>query len=172
MDGILHLLKIAIKATKTNHVYKMNSMPVDTDKVNSMFIDTGDGNIEGILEVDMTDPFEVDVDGTPYPYRGYYRPRDRHGNAVDIRKVVPSTGGNCTDCKLCAEICPMGSIDHDDVSVLNGICIKCCACVKRCPVQAKYFDDPNFVYHKKELEDMYSNQHKKNKIFLDSIDTD
>lgn len=108
-----------------------------------------DGSGDGVLD----EP--VELDGTPYPYRGYYMPRDRKGEHIDIRKVIPVTHDNCTDCKLCAEICPMGSIDHDDVSKLNGICIKCCACVKSCPVGAKSFDDPGFIYHKEELEEMY-----------------
>ena len=33
--------------------------------------------------------------------------------------------------------------------------MKCGACVKKCPSQAKYFDDPGYLYHKKELEEMY-----------------
>jgi NAD-dependent dihydropyrimidine dehydrogenase PreA subunit/flavodoxin len=86
------------------------------------------------------------------PYRDYYRPRDQNGNAVDVRKVTPKTNSDCIDCKLCAEICPMGSIDAGDVSKLTGICIKCCACIKNCPVGAKYFDDENYLWHKQELE--------------------
>jgi ferredoxin len=88
-------------------------------------------------------------------YRDYYRPMDREGNPVDFRKITPKTGSSCTNCKICAKVCPMGSIDFDDVSTLNGICIKCCACIKKCPVQAKYFDDENFIKHKRELEEEY-----------------
>jgi ferredoxin len=97
----------------------------------------------------------IQVDGTPYPYRGYYQPRDRHGKPIDIRKVIPVTNDCCTDCKLCATICPLGSINYDDVRKLNGICMKCCACIKKCPVGAKSFTDPGFIYHKEELEEMY-----------------
>ncbi|MFA9422660.1 MAG: EFR1 family ferrodoxin [Sedimentibacter sp.] len=86
------------------------------------------------------------------PYRDYYRPKDKNNIAVDIRKITPKTNLACDDCKLCVSICPMGSIDFIDVSKLNGICIKCCACIKKCPRQAKYFDDANFLNHKKELE--------------------
>jgi NAD-dependent dihydropyrimidine dehydrogenase PreA subunit/flavodoxin len=86
------------------------------------------------------------------PYRDYYKPRDKNGNPVDIRKVSPKTNSDCIDCKLCADICPMGSIDAEDVSKVTGICIKCCACIKNCPVGAKYFDDENYLRHKKELE--------------------
>lgn len=86
------------------------------------------------------------------PYRNYYMPKDNQGNPVDIRKVTPKTNTNCTDCKICAEVCPMGSIDYEDVTQLKGICIKCGACVKKCPVQAKYYDDPGYLKHKLELE--------------------
>jgi NAD-dependent dihydropyrimidine dehydrogenase PreA subunit/flavodoxin len=86
------------------------------------------------------------------PYRDYYKPKDKNGSPVDIRKVVPKTNSNCTDCKLCASVCPMGSIAAEDVSKIIGICIKCCACIKKCLAQAKYFDDERYLRHKDELE--------------------
>jgi NAD-dependent dihydropyrimidine dehydrogenase PreA subunit len=79
------------------------------------------------------------------PYREYYRPKDQNNNPVSILKVTPKTNSDCIDCKLCAEVYPMGSIDSDDVSKITGICIKCCACIKKCPVGAKYFDDENYL---------------------------
>lgn len=86
------------------------------------------------------------------PYREYYKPKDANGNPVDIRKVTPKTNSNCTNCLLCAMVCPMGSIDFENAAKLNGICIKCCACIKKCPHNAKYFDDHDFLRHKSELE--------------------
>jgi len=86
------------------------------------------------------------------PYRKYYMPKNKDGSPVDIRKVTPKTNSNCTDCKICVAICPMGSIDHEDVSKLNGICIKCGACIKKCPTQAKYYDNDDYLRHKYELE--------------------
>lgn len=99
------------------------------------------------------------------PYRPYYQPRDRHGNPIDIRKVKPKTNDKCTDCKLCAELCPLGSIEFDDVSVVSGICMKCCACIKKCPERAKYFDDKGYLYHKSELEDLYAD-YNETKYFI------
>lgn len=93
----------------------------------------------------------IDVKGN-FPYRKYYMPKDENGIPQDIRKVKPKTSNKCIDCKLCAKVCPMGSIDYDDVYKLNGICIKCNACVKRCPAEAKYFDDRMYLRHKRELE--------------------
>ena len=91
------------------------------------------------------------------PIRPYYTPRDRHGNPINILKVKPKTDPDrCGGCGLCAELCPMGSIDPADVSQVRGICIKCCACVKKCPSGAKYFDDPGYLFHQHELEDVYT----------------
>ena len=90
------------------------------------------------------------------PIRPYYTPRDRHGAPINILKVKPKTDMTlCGGCGLCAARCPMGSIDPADVSQVTGICIKCCACVKGCPSGAKYFDDPGYIYHKEELEELY-----------------
>jgi len=86
------------------------------------------------------------------PHRPYYQPRDRKGESINILKVKPKTNDSCDDCKICAKVCPMGSIDYDNVREFKGICIKCGACVKKCPKQAKYYDDPGYLYHKEELE--------------------
>lgn len=91
------------------------------------------------------------------PIRPYYTPRDRAGNSINILKVKPKTDGEkCGSCGLCAEMCPMGSIDRLDVTNVRGICIKCCACVKGCPTGAKYFDDAGYLYHQHELESQYA----------------
>ena len=97
----------------------------------------------------------VDVEGTPRPYRPYYQPRDRKGVPVNILKVKPLTSEACDHCGICAEVCPMGSIDPEDVTQYKGICIKCGACVKKCPKGAKYYDDAGYLYHKTELEEGY-----------------
>lgn len=100
------------------------------------------------------------------PIGPYYKPRDRHGEPINILKVKPKTDLSlCDGCGLCAAKCPMGSIDFDDVSQVPGVCIKCCACIKGCPHGAKYFDDPGFLYHKQELEEMFD-EPKRNAIFV------
>jgi len=95
------------------------------------------------------------------PYMKYFIPKNEKGEPdYDFRKIAPKTNNSdCIDCKLCVEVCPMGSIDFDDVSKINGICIKCCACIKKCPTQAKYIDDLDFIRHKTFLE--VSNQSRK-----------
>jgi len=104
---------------------------------------------------DMAGMEPIPVKGMPDPYRGYYQPRDRNGNPVDIRKVRPLTNEACNSCMICADVCPMGSISRDDVREFTGICIKCGACIKKCPLHAKYYADEAFLYHQHELEEGY-----------------
>jgi ferredoxin/flavodoxin len=99
---------------------------------------------------------ELFVKGTPYPHAGYYMPRDRQGNPIDIRKVKPLTDASCTDCKRCAALCPMGSIDSRDVRAYTNICIKCGACIKGCPARARRYEDPGYLHHQRELEETYT----------------
>ena len=101
------------------------------------------------------------------PIRPYYTPRDRNGEPIrDFLKAKPVTDADkCTKCGLCAQLCPMGSIDAEDFSNVVGKCIKCCACVKKCPAEAKYFDHEGYLYHQHELEDVYGVRRAETKIF-------
>lgn len=97
----------------------------------------------------------VRVDGGD-PVRPYYTPCDRRGNPVNLLRVRPKTGNACVRCGLCAKVCPMGSIDPTDLSSVPGTCIKCCSCVKKCPVGAKYYDDEQFIEHRRALEEGFA----------------
>ena len=101
-------------------------------------------------------PAPMEVEGVPHPYRGYYQPRDRKGVSIDIRKVKSLVSDACNDCKICADVCPMGSISHENVREYTGICIKCGACIKKCPKQARYYEDEGYLYHQHELEEGYT----------------
>ncbi len=79
---------------------------------------------------------------------------------------MPKTKDTCTNCGLCAKLCPMGTIDPDDPFKMTGICIKCCACVKSCPVQARYFDDPGVRFHKEDLEEKFTSPAKDPEFYL------
>lgn len=51
----------------------------------------------------------------------------------------------CTQCKLCAEVCPTQAINPEDISKIDKWqCIICFACVKNCPSEAKQMIDPHF----------------------------
>lgn len=90
------------------------------------------------------------------PIRSYYKPQDRNGNPINMLKVTPKVNERCNDCGICAQVCPMGSIDPQNVREHCGICIKCGACEKKCPQKARYYDDSGYLYHRTELEEMYT----------------
>jgi len=111
---------------------------------------------ELVEELDELPDGPVRVTGVHAPYREHYKPKDRDGNPIDVRKAVPKTKDDCDNCGTCADICPMGCISHEDATKIEGICITCNACVKGCPKHAKYFDDEGYLYHRRELEALYS----------------
>ena len=44
----------------------------------------------------------------------------------------------CTQCGICAEVCPVGAIDSENSSLIDKEkCITCCACIKNCPQNAR-----------------------------------
>ena len=90
----------------------------------------------------------------------YYTPLGLDGEPKNFLKAKPKTSDECIQCGVCAQLCPMGSIDPDDVSQVPGICIKCHACVRECPMDAKYFDDEAFLSHKAMLEKNYERRAK------------
>ncbi len=123
--------------------------------------------VEKVKELTQLPEAPVSVEGCD-PIRPYYTPRDRHGEPIkDFLKAKPVTDPDkCVKCGLCARLCPMGSIDPNDVSNVVGKCIKCCACVKKCPMGAKYFDHEGYLYHQHELEDQYAARRAESKLFL------
>ncbi|MGN0709337.1 MAG: 4Fe-4S binding protein, partial [Anaerovoracaceae bacterium] len=87
----------------------------------------------------------------------YYTPRKQDGSPAKFLKAFPKVDmGKCTRCGICAEVCPEGSIDPDDVTKMTGICIKCQACVRKCPEGARYFDNEDFLSHVKMLEENFT----------------
>ena len=101
-------------------------------------------------------PRPFDVAGND-PVGSYYVPLKEDGTPARFLKAKPVTDRRkCNDCGICARVCPMGSIDATDFSLVPGICIKCQACIKNCPTDAKVFTDEQFLSHVKMLEENYS----------------
>lgn len=119
-----------------------------------------------ILTIGDEIPEPIEVSGET-PIRDYYKPRDRHGEHINILKVTPELDeSKCTGCGICADVCPMGSIKKETPGVVEGICIKCCGCEKKCPEGALYFDDPGYIYHKEELEFLYGDKRREPEVFI------
>ena len=114
--------------------------------------------------VRMTEyPAPVTVDGDADA--PYYRPLGLDGEPKVFLKAKPKTDlDKCIHCGVCASLCPMGSINPDDVTEVVGVCIKCHSCVRNCPMGAKYFDDPAFLSHRAMLERDYTRR-AEDKIF-------
>ena len=96
----------------------------------------------------------------------YYVPKGTDGQPAKFLKAKPLTDmKKCTKCGYCVKLCPVGSIDPEDVTNVPGVCIKCQACVRGCALGAKYFDDPAFLSHVKFLEQNYT-ERKENSFYL------
>jgi len=96
----------------------------------------------------------------------YYVPKGTDGQPAKFLKAKPLVDmSKCTKCGICANVCPMGSINPADVSDVPGICIKCQACIRQCPEGARFFDDPAFLSHVAMLEQNFT-EPKKNQIFV------
>ena len=64
-----------------------------------------------------------------FPYRGETKLWD-----VDFIDV----SNDCKQCRICAEVCPVGAIDIENSRLIDQEkCITCCACIKNCPSQAR-----------------------------------
>lgn len=87
----------------------------------------------------------------------YYTPLEANGEKANFLKAKPVTDtARCTGCKTCVNVCPMGSVDKDDVTLTPGICIKCHACIRKCPVGARSFTDASLRSHIEMLETNYA----------------
>lgn len=75
----------------------------------------------------------------PFAVPGGFPYRQR----VKLFRIAPTTSVElCTQCGLCAPVCPKGAIDDTDATRTDrGECILCCACVRVCPVHARVVED-------------------------------
>lgn len=110
--------------------------------------------LEAIPSPSSLKPARVSGNTPPGPY---YVPLTADGRPAKFLKAKPKTHPElCAACGICAEVCPMGSINTRDCITINGICIKCHACIRACAAKAKYFDDLDLLSHIHMLETKYT----------------
>jgi ferredoxin len=69
----------------------------------------------------------------------------------------PTPNSKCTQCGECAKICPVGAIDPEDPSKVDGKkCIACTACISACPEGARGFHGPMCAASRIAFEKLYS----------------
>ncbi|MDY0078417.1 MAG: ferredoxin [Bacteroidales bacterium] len=86
-------------------------------------------------------------------------------------QIVPRTNDNCTDCSICADLCPMEAIDFNNFRDTDPTkCILCCSCVKNCPEDAKIIVNENIVNFTKNLISKLESIRHEPELFLDNKD--
>jgi ferredoxin/flavodoxin len=99
----------------------------------------------------------------PSPLKGY------DPSAPGPHPTYPSivTDESCTQCGVCAELCPWGAIDKDDVSKIDSVrCLRCFRCIKICPVDAKKVRDEKFLAFIPQFEMRLNAQRREPELFL------
>lgn len=159
--GVLNsnsFISFSATAIATTHVFS-NKIGTDRpDKLDNNEIDNFISNICNYVRQKEVIT-EIKVKGQ-WPGAPYYKPLGLDLNPVNFLKAKPITNDNCDNCGKCISVCPMGSIDKQNPALITGTCIKCQACIKTCHLNAKYFDDINFISHVKMLENNYTKRTK------------
>lgn len=107
---------------------------------------------------------ELTVDGDAAA--PYYVPKGTDGLPAKFLKAKPLTDmEKCTGCGECVKLCPVASINPENVADVPGVCIKCQACIRGCAAHAKYFDDAAFLSHVAMLEQNFTAP-KENSFFF------
>ncbi len=115
-------------------------------------------SLAAALRVPVTEFVSVTDEVKPY-----YTPLKENGERASFLKAVPKVDAEkCISCGICAESCPMGSIEKGFPYSTVSICIKCHACIRKCPAGARYFDDPDLLSHIRMLEANFAGVRKKN----------
>ena len=88
----------------------------------------------------------------------------KEGKRLPLKTVATE---RCSECGLCARICPAGAIDDAaGFEADQSKCIGCLACVKRCMRSARLVDDPGLAAIRQKLEPAFGGVHKENQYFL------
>lgn len=81
----------------------------------------------------------------PFSLMGTVLPK----NSIDFFVRPPRLDINtCTNCGICAAVCPVKAIDPQSLEVDEQRCIRCCSCVKNCAQNARMIDFKTPLMHK------------------------
>lgn len=80
--------------------------------------------------------------------------------------LVPKANKQCTDCGLCAEICPAQAISREKIKTADSSkCISCMRCVTQCPESARKVNSVMVSIASKAIEKACS-ERKNNELYI------
>ncbi|MEG1781886.1 MAG: 4Fe-4S binding protein [Oscillospiraceae bacterium] len=92
--------------------------------------------------------------------------RPYKGKIIKV-KLKSSVSSACNDCKVCANVCPVGAIDKNDVKKVDlNKCILCHACEVKCPQKARVFSSLPHKFMVKVMKKQFGGNKCENKLYL------
>lgn len=110
----------------------------------------------------ISDKTENSEDNDVLPKLPGKRPYQKYGNIP----FVPKTGKTCTDCGICAKMCPVQAINPDNPKHTDKKkCIACMRCVSLCPEKARNIH-PFWRFIASKMLQNSCSKRKENELFL------